>query len=125
MSAETKRASILSMVGKLAEEEAEMPGAEGPVKVIVRELTGAQAQAFELAATAKRPNTLGMLLQMVIRDTDEPKDNIFGPADRAVLEELSMTSLKPIVDIAMRQSGLNEAELIKAKQDLVTTPENV
>ena len=124
MSAESKRQAILQMVGRLAEEEAEMPGPEGPVKVIVRELTGQQSQAFEQSVASKRPNTLGLLLQMVIHDNEEPKDFLFGPADRGVLEELGMTSLKPIVEIAMRQSGLRGEDIERAKQDLVTTPEN-
>lgn len=124
MSAESKRQAILQMVGKLAEEEAEMPGPDGPVKVIVRELTGQQSQAFEEATRLKRPNTLGMLLQMVIHDTEDAKDTIFGPADRAVLEELGMTTLKPIVEIAMRQSGLRQEDVERAKQDLAKTPEN-
>lgn len=124
MSVETKRASILAMVGKLAEQEAEMPSPDGPVKIVVRELTGQQSQAFEEAVRLKRPNTLGMLLQMVIHDSEDPKDTIFGPADRAVLEELGMTTLKPIVEIAMHQSGLSDEDVKRAKQDLATTPEN-
>jgi len=124
MSAENKRQAILQMVGKLAEEEAEMPGPDGPVKVLVRELTGAESQSFEQAVRDKKPNTLGMLLQMVIHDTDDDKANIFSAADRAVLEELGMTTLKPIVEIAMKQSGLSEKDVARAKQDLSTTPEN-
>src|SRR5579859_7806227 len=116
----TRREQILAMVGKLAEEPAQMPGSDGPVDILVRELTGSQSAAFEGLVAKGGDNILGFLLQNVICDP-ETKALIFEPADRALLQELGFTSLKPIVEIAQRQSGLSAEDLEKAKQDLVAT----
>lgn len=115
------RDSILQMAGRLAEEEAHLPTPEGPAKVILRELTAGEAQAFETAVRNKAQNLLGFLIQMTVRDP-ETHELVFQPADRGAIEELGMTALKPLATIITRMSGLSEAEVEKAKQDLQTTP---
>jgi hypothetical protein len=116
-----RREAILSRVGRLAEEEATMPGPDGPIDVIVRELTGTQSREFEAAIAVKAPAPLGFLLQMCLVDPDT-KELLFEPADRVVLESLGMAGLKPIVEIAQRLSGLTEADVEKAKQSLLNAP---
>lgn len=124
MSTESLRQSILAMAGRLAEQEAEMPGPEGPVKVIVRELTGRESQVFQMSVRAGKPNTLGMLLCMVVRDP-ETKDLVFGPADRAAVEELGVTALNPLAEIVAKMNGLTDADVEKAKEGLAPTPASV
>jgi len=116
-----KREQILQMVGVLKEEPAKMPGPDGPVDVLLREMTGKEAEEFEQALDKKTPNTLGRLLQTSIYDP-ETKERLFQPADRAALEELGMTALKPILEKIKKVSAISKADVEKLKANLKTTP---
>jgi len=117
----TRREQILQMAGKLAEEPAQMPGPDGPVDIIVREMTGSQSQTFEMSVARGLENVLGYLLQNVIVDPDS-HELMFDAGDRAALQELGMAALKPIVEIAQRQSGLSVKDLEQAKRNLLKAP---
>lgn len=116
----SRRDQILAMHGVLKEVEAEMPGPDGAVKIIVRELIGRDAQEFESAQQNNRPNQLGMLLQLSIVDPDT-KERLFEVGDRAILEELGMTTLKPVIEKIMGLLGVTAEELEKIKANLAAT----
>jgi hypothetical protein len=119
----SRREQILSRVGVLAERASTLPGPDGDVDVVVRELTGKQSREFEEAVAKGADAPLGFLLQMCLVDPDT-KEPLFEPADRVALEGLGMAGLKPLVLIAQELSGLSEADLEKAKQSLLNAPRN-
>lgn len=121
LSAAERRAAILGQHGKREEEPAVLPGPAGPVDVLVRELMGEEAQAFEEAAAVGSPVALGMLLQLALVDPDE-KTLLFEVADREMLQQLGMLGLKPILLIIQRQSGTSDEDIAKAKKSLRKAP---
>lgn len=116
----SRRDDILAMHGKLKELPATMPGQNGDVDILVREFSGREAQDVETALSQQRPNTLGMLLQLAIVDPDT-KERLFEVGDRAMLEELGMTGLKPVIENIQRLSGITAEDVEKLKQNLAAT----
>lgn len=116
----SRRDSILAMHGKLKEIGSELPGPDGPVQILLREMQGREAQDFENAMGQNRPNTLGMLLQLAIVDPDT-HERMFEIGDRAMLEELGMTGLKPVIEGIQSLAGITAEDLEKLKANLVKT----
>lgn len=115
-----RRDQILAMHGKLKELPAQLPGPDGPVDVIVREMQGREAQDFEEALAQKRPNTLGMLIQLAVVDPDT-HERMFEVGDRQMLEELGMTGLKPVIETIQSLAGITSEDLEKLKANLART----
>lgn len=98
-----------------------MPGKDGPVTVLVRELTGKLAQTFEIMAAKGTGYPMGFLLQQSIIDP-ETKQLIFEDGDRQALEELGVAGLKSIMLIAQELNGISDEDISKAKSDLLRAP---
>jgi hypothetical protein len=121
MSKASRRDSILSQVGVLAQEPATMPGSDGPVDILVREMTGTQGRQFEILLATNAPAPIGYLLQVSIVDP-ESNELIFEEADREALEQLGVAGLNPVLKIAQRMNGITQADIDKAKQSLLSAP---
>lgn len=116
-----RRAAILGLSGQREYEPAVLPGPDGPIDVLVRELTGTEAKDWEIAVSRGAEWTFGYLLQLSLVDP-ETKDLLFEPADRQMLEGIGVSKLKPIGLIAQRLSGLSDEDVEKAKRSLLNAP---
>lgn len=117
----SRRERILSHAGQRQRRPTKMKFNDDEVDVVVRELTGVEAQRWEFAVAGKVPNTLGLLLQMSIEEPDTG-ELMFEPADRENLQVLGVMSLKPVVDLSAVLSGISQEDIDRAKQSLLTAP---
>jgi len=113
-----RRAAILGLAGKLDTEPAVFPGPDGPIDVLVRELSGEQAREWEVAVAKHAPSTIGFLLQLSVID---PVDNlpIFEVADRQTLEAIGISKLNPVLKLAQKLNGISDSDIEQAKRDLL------
>lgn len=114
-----RRAAILGLAGVRQTRPTTIPGPDGPVPVLVRELLAQEARDFEIATAKGSPNALGMLLQLSIADVDEPHDLLFESTDRGTLQELGVFGLKEALELIQALSGVTDEDLAKARQSLV------
>lgn len=119
-----RRAAILAQAGVRQTKPTTIPGPDGPVAVLVRELLAQEARDFEVANAKGSPNALGMLLQLSIADVDEPHDLLFEPTDRGTLQELGVFGLKEALELIQKLSGVTDEDISKARQSLVAGQSN-
>lgn len=113
-----RRAAILALAGVRQTKPTTIPGPDGPVAVVIRELLASEARDFELAAAKGSPNALGLLLQMSIADIEEPHELLFEPTDRGTLQSLGVFGLKEALELMQELSGVTDDDLAKARQSL-------
>lgn len=120
-----RRQAILSMVGHRETRETTMPGPDGPIPILVRELTAEEATAYErLAAKATKVPGIpigGILLQMSIADP-ESGELLFEVADREALDKLGIAGLSPALKLAQELNGVSDADVAKARESLAPAP---
>jgi hypothetical protein len=121
LTAADRRSAILGRAGQLEERATTMPGPDGPVDILVREMTGKQAKDFEMAAARGAADLGGYMLQISIVDPDT-HELIFEPADRANLEALGITGLNPVLKLIQSLNGMTEEDVEKARQSLLRAP---